>query len=253
MPEGDAVWRTAQRLHRALAGRTLTETDFRVPRFATASLVGDEVTEAVSRGKHLLTRTSGGRTVHTHLQMDGRWQVGAPGKARRRGPWHEIRLVLANKEHEAVGFRLPVVEVLRTPDEASVVGHLGPDLLGPDWDATEAIRRLVAVPDRTIGEALIDQRNLAGIGTIYRAEACFAVGLSPFTSVRDVPDPALLVHTARDQLKDGIAERPSRRRWVYARAGLPCRRCGTPIAAGRLGSAPVDRVVFWCPTCQPGG
>jgi endonuclease VIII len=250
MPEGDAVWLTARRLHGALAGRVLTETDFRVPRFATASLVGDTVTESIARGKHLLTRTSGGMTIHTHLKMDGRWQVGPPGRARRRGPWHEIRLVLSNAEYEAVGFRLPVVEILRTGDEARAVGHLGPDLLGSDWDDAEAVRRLSAQPDRTIGEALLDQRNLAGIGTIYRAETCFAVGVSPFARVRDVPNLAVLTETARRLLTEGIGDRPPRR-WVYRRGGLPCRRCGTLIATGRLGSAPSDRLVNWCPTCQP--
>lgn len=259
MPEGDVVWRTAAHLHEALADRTLVESDFRVPRIATVSLVGQVVTEVVARGKHLLARTSGGHTLHTHLRMDGRWQVGATGQARRRGPWHEIRVVLANADHEAVGFRLPVVELLRTVDEPRTVGHLGPDLLGPDWNEQEAVRRLSADPARTIGEALIDQRNLAGIGTIYRSESCFVAGVSPHRPAGDVADLEALVAIAHRQLAAGAADpRPGTtgdrrgRYWVYGRKGLPCRRCGTVVQATQLGPAAAERIAYWCPRCQPG-
>ena len=138
MPEGDAVWYTARRLHEALAGRALTRSDFRVPRLATADLTGDVVTETVSRGKHLLTRTSGGLTVHTHLRMDGSWRI-RPA-VERMAESHRIRLVLANEAWQAIGYQLGVVELLRTSHEDQVTGHLGPDLLGPDWDCAEAVR-----------------------------------------------------------------------------------------------------------------
>src|SRR5579862_2058445 len=190
MPEGDAVWYTARRLHEALAGRPLTRSDFRVPRLATADLTGDVVTETVSRGKHLLTRTSGGLTVHTHLRMDGSWRV-RPA-AERMAESHRIRLVLANEAWQAIGYQLGVVELLRTSHEDQVTGHLGPDLLGPDWDCDEAVRRLAAEPDRPIGEALLDQRNLAGIGTFYAAEMLFLRGIDPWRASGDVEDlPAL--------------------------------------------------------------
>ena len=162
MPEGDAVWLTARRLHAALAGRVLTRSDFRVPRFATADLSGQTVTETVSRGKHLLTRTDAGITVHTHLRMDGSWRV-RPAAERASGG-HRIRLILANDTWQAVGYLLGVVEILPTAAEERAVGHLGPDLLGQDWDPVEAERRLRADPARPVGEALLDQRNLAGIG-----------------------------------------------------------------------------------------
>src|SRR6266581_6404274 len=152
MPEGDVVWYTARRLHEALAGRVLTRSDFRVPRLATADLSGDVVSETVSRGKHLLTRTKSGLTVHTHLKMDGSWRV-RPAAERLRDS-HRIRLLLANEEWQAVGYQLGVVELIRTSEEPQVTGHLGPDLLGPDWDRDEAVRRLAAEPDRPIGEAL---------------------------------------------------------------------------------------------------
>ena len=158
------VWQTARRLHEALAGRTLTRSDFRVPRLATASLAGDVVTETAARGKHLLTRTRNGLTVHTHLRMDGNWRV-RPAAERVRDS-HQIRLLLANEEWQAIGYQLGVVELIRTSEESRVVGHLGPDLLGPDWDGAEAVRRLTGAPDRPIGEALLDQRNLAGAGLI---------------------------------------------------------------------------------------
>src|SRR5215469_8022271 len=146
MPEGDTVWRTARRLDEALAGQVLTCSDFRVPRFATTDLTGRAVTETVSRGKHLLTRVDGGLTVHTHLRMDGSWRIRPAGGYLPRD--HRIRLVLGNDRRQALGYQLGVVEVLPTRSEARAVGHLGPDLLGPDWDATEAVRRLGADPDR---------------------------------------------------------------------------------------------------------
>jgi endonuclease-8 len=157
MPEGDVVWQTARRLHKALAGRTLTRSDFRVPRLATVDLTGDVVTDSVSRGKHLLTRTQNGLTVHTHLRMEGSWRVQPAAEPVRDN--HRIRLVLANDDWQAIGWQLGVVELIRTSEESQVVGHLGPDLLGPDWNRAEAVRRLNAEPDRPIGEALLDQRN----------------------------------------------------------------------------------------------
>ena len=162
MPEGDVIWSTARRLHEALAGQVLTRSDFRVPKFATVDLREQLVTEVVSRGKHLLVRTSGGLTVHTHLKMDGFWRVRAVRPGVRPVESFKLRLVLANAHWEAAGYLLGVTEVIPTADEDRVVGHLGPDLLGPDWDPALAVRLLARDPDRAIGEALLDQRNLAG-------------------------------------------------------------------------------------------
>jgi DNA-formamidopyrimidine glycosylase len=254
MPEGDVVWYTARRLHEALAGRTLTRSDFRVPRLATVDLTGDVVTETVSRGKHLLTRTGNGLTVHTHLKMDGDWRVRPAAEQIRDS--HRIRLLLANEDWQAVGYQLGVVELIRTSEESRVTGHLGPDLLGPDWDGAEAVRRLGAEPDRPIGEALLDQRNLAGIGNVYKAEVLFLRGLSPWQPVGSVADLGALADLARRLLetnkeRHGHITTGSMRRgeehWVYGRRGRPCRRCGTPIRkAGQE-----DRVTYWCPSCQP--
>jgi endonuclease-8 len=261
MPEGDTVWLAGRRLHDALAGRVLRRTDFRVPRLATVDLSGREVEEVVSRGKHLLTRIEGGVTVHTHFRMDGSWHLYRPGEAWRGGPNHQIRLVLGTEEWLAVGYRLPVVDLVPTAEEHTLVGHLGPDLLGPDWDPDEAVRRLAAQPERELGTALLDQRNLAGIGNLYKAEACFLAGLSPWTAVGQVPDLAGLVGRAHRLLDANKATwhqttTGDRRRgydhWVFERDGRPCLRCGTRILMADQGDAPYARITYWCPACQPG-
>ncbi|TDC46944.1 Fpg/Nei family DNA glycosylase [Jiangella ureilytica] len=259
MPEGDTVWLATRRLHDALAGDTLVRTDFRVPRLATTELSGRSVVESVSRGKHLLTRLSGGLTLHTHLRMDGAWRVFAAGQPWRGGPAFQIRVVLATARREAVGYRLPVVELVRTAEEDTVVGHLGPDLLGADWSADDAVERLARDPARTVGEALLDQRNLAGIGNMYMAELCFLAGVSPYAPVAAVPDLRAIVDDAHRLLHLGIEtrlqsttgdRRPGRQHWVYRRARRPCWRCGTAIRTGSIGAAPQDRIAFWCPRCQ---
>ena len=257
MPEGDVVWYTARRLHEALAGRVLTRSDFRVPRLATADLAGDVVTETVPRGKHLLTRTKSGLTVHTHLKMDGSWRI-RPAAERPRDSYR-IRLVLANEDWQAIGYQLGVVELIRTSEESRITGHLGPDLLGPDWDRAEAVRRLSAQPDRPIGEALLDQRNLAGAGTYFAAEMLFLRGVDPWRSVGDVRDLIALVelgHRLLDANKTRPGHvttgdsRPGQESWVYGRAGRPCRRCGTLIRKGEQGPPGQERLRFWCPACQ---
>src|ERR1700744_1388374 len=129
MPEGDVVWAAARRLHQALAGRPLTRSDFRVPRLATADLTGDVVTETGSAGKHLLTRTEGGLTVHTPLRMDGSWRVRPAAEPMRDS--HRIRLVLANADWRAVGYLLGVVELIRTSEEREACCHPGPGQIGP--------------------------------------------------------------------------------------------------------------------------
>ncbi len=180
MPEGDTVWQTAKRLDTALAGKVLTRSDLRVPKYATADLTGRTVLDVTPRGKHLLTRIEGGLTLHSHLRMDGTWRVYANGRRWSGGGLaHQIRVILGTADLTAVGYRLPVLELLRTPDEDRVVGHLGPDLLGPDWNPELALANLLADPARPLGEALLDQRNLAGIGNIYKSELCFLLGATP--------------------------------------------------------------------------
>jgi endonuclease-8 len=256
VPEVDSVWQTARRLS-ALTSERLTTSDFRVPSLATVDLSGRRVLETVSRGKHLLTRFDGDATLHSHLRMEGRWDVQPLGSSWRR-PAHEARVVLRTEAHEAIGFTV-LVDLVPTSAEGDLVGHLGPDLLGPDWDAEEAVRRLAAAPDVPIGEALLDQRNLAGIGNVYRAELCFITGVDPHTPVAQVPGLPRMVARAHallvanrdrsDRITTGD-RRPGRRLWVYRRRG-PCLRCGTPIEIGELGPEGQERTVWWCPSCQP--
>jgi endonuclease-8 len=285
VPEGDVVWRTAQRLHAALAGRCLTRCELRWPTLATADLSGRPVLEVASAGKHLLLRCgprpdagvaegggTGARpgadpgavplTLHSHLRMEGSWllhRTGTPWHAPR--PEHEVRAVLANPEWTAVGHRLGMLDLVATADEHRLVGHLGPDLLGPGWDPAEAVRRLTARPERPVGEALLDQRVLAGAGTFYTCEALFLRGFTPWTPVADAGDPARLVDLVhrlvfanRDRGVQSTTGdlRPGREQWVHARSGRPCRRCGTGIRVASIGQTPTDRVAFYCPHCQQG-
>ncbi|HWJ82782.1 MAG TPA: DNA-formamidopyrimidine glycosylase family protein [Nocardioides sp.] len=260
MPEGDAVRLTGDRLDRALAGRTLTRTDFRWPSLATVDLAGATVHRTATHGKHLLTRLEhegAALTLHTHLKMEGRWRVVDAGR-RWPAPAHDVRVVLATAQKEAVGFRLGLVELLPTADEQQVVGHLGPDLLGATWDGAEAAQRLTADPDRVLGEALLDQTVVAGMGTIYVAEACFAHGVSPLAPVGTVRDPERLLTRGRQMLQTGVRNsRPvttgDRRDplWIYGRHRQPCRRCGTIVLAGPVGPPGKERTTYWCPRCQP--
>jgi endonuclease-8 len=154
---------------------------------------------------------------------------------------------------------LGVVELLPTREEHRVLGHLGPDVLGPDWDPEEVVRRLGLRPERTIGDALLDQRAMAGPGNVYRSEICFLRGVDPWTPVKDVRDLFGVValtkrlmeanRTTGTQVTTGDT-RPGRSRWVYGRGRRPCLRCGSPIRRGELGDPGEERVVYWCPSCQ---
>jgi endonuclease-8 len=261
MPEGDTVWQTARRLHVALAGKTLTRSDFRVPKYATADLTGRTVLDVTPRGKHLLTRIQGGLTLHSHLKMDGSWKVFASGQRWTGGPSHQIRVILGTADRTAVGYRLPVLELLRTSDEQRVIGHLGPDLLGPDWDPEEALANLLADPARPLGEALLDQRNLAGIGNVYKSELCFLLGVTPWLPAGALPaDRAAKLPQLAKKLLEANRERPVRtttgRRgqdlFVYGRAPRPCLRCHTSIRVAEQGDGSRERPTYWCPNCQTG-
>ncbi|MFD1722252.1 DNA-formamidopyrimidine glycosylase family protein [Amnibacterium endophyticum] len=263
MPEGDTVYRAARNLDTALAGQVLTGCDVRVPRYATVDLTGQTVESVGSRGKHLLLRTEEA-LVHSHLKMEGAWHLYRPG-GRWRRPAFEARIVLDTAPWQAVGFALGVLEVLPRAQEEDVVGYLGPDLLGPDWDAETALANIAAQPERAIGLALLDQRNLAGVGNVYRNELCFLRGVLPTRPVGEVRDLPRMVDLAKRTLeanKNRVERtltgdtRSGKQDWVYGRTGKPCRRCGTRIRGGSLGD-PVrpgqgaqDRETYWCPRCQ---
>lgn len=257
MPEGDTVYRAAKLLAGALDGTTLTRCDVRVPAFATVDLSGETVHETVSRGKHLLIR-AGEYTLHSHLKMEGVWHVYRAG-VRWRRPEFKARAILANEHVTAVGFELGLFEVVRTSAEDSIVGYLGPDLLGPDWNAQLAVSNLRRDPDREIGLALLDQRNLAGLGNVYRAELCFLRGVLPTRPVSEVDDLDRLVALAK-KIIEANKDRSTRTTtgnlrgdtsWVYGRAGRACLRCGTRVEHGELGDTALQlRDTYWCPRCQ---
>lgn len=287
MPEGDAVWRTARRLHQSLAGELLLGSDLRVPALATRDLGGRHTLEVVPRGKHLLHRVEGGLTLHSHLRMDGSWRVlglprvregttaeagddqAAGGEVRRhpatRG--HTVRAVLWTRKQLAVGDSLGMLDLVETAHEDRVVGHLGPDLLDRGFDRELALSNLTRDPAVPVGQALLDQRNLAGIGTIYATEPLFEHRLSPWTPVGwcSPAEVGALVGTARLWMvrscrlgpvpRGGIAAPadgwlPWRYR-VFGREGRPCPRCGTTLRADPIGQQPRQRMITHCPTCQP--
>jgi endonuclease-8 len=192
--------------------------------------------------------------------MEGSWHLYKPGTGWRR-PAHEARVVLRTATHDAIGFSV-LIDVVPTAEEHRLVGHLGPDLLGPDWDQDEAVRRIAASLDVPIGQALLDQRNLAGLGNVYKSEALFLSGLDPARPVREVPDLRKLValgHRLINANRDRATRattgdlRRGRQYWVYGRAGQPCRRCGTRIVSAEQGDQGVERITYWCPSCQPRG
>ena len=261
MPEGDSVWKAATRMREQLVGRTVVRSDFRVPQHATADLSGRQVTAFDAYGKHMLTRFSGGLTLHTHFEMDGAWQVVGPGKVLPRTFDDEIRLVLQTDGPTAYALRMPVLELLETADEDRVVGHLGPDVLGPTWDEDVAVTNLLRDPERPLVEALLDQKNLAGIGNLWAVETCYLRGHAPWTPVREV-DLRAVVRLARRMMQHSLEHpgqittgdtRRGQTHWVYGRTERPCRRCGTPVMfRDSITGQPYARETWWCPSCQPG-
>jgi endonuclease-8 len=255
MPEGDTVFRAAARLRPLLLGKTLTRTDFRVPRHATVDLTGRRVDAVTTYGKHLFFHV-GPVSIHTHLKMEGEWRSYPPGRRWDR-PGHTARLILATDDVEVVGFSLGALDVIALADEHTLIDHLGPDLLGPGWDADDAVARLRARPDRPIGLALLDQRNLAGIGNIYRSEVCYLRRVNPTTPVRDIDNLPALVDEAHRVLTRA-AHQPPWRPLAYGRARRPCRRCGAGIVVHLLADPDTptrererERGVYFCPRCQP--
>jgi endonuclease-8 len=260
VPEGDTVWLTAHRLNQALQARTVDRFELRIAELATIDLTGSVVTRAFAHGKHLLIRFDRGFTLHSHLRMDGAWHLSRPGARSGPLPDHMIRAIIGNGEWTATGYRIHDVRLVPAAEEADLTRHLGPDLLGPDWDPLEAVARLAAQPHRTVAEGLLDQRILAGIGNLYKSEILFIERVHPWSPIGDVADLTRIVTTAHrllrlnrdhpEQSTTGSTVR-GRQHWVYLRAGESCLRCRTPIAYALQGTAPRMRATYWCPTCQP--
>jgi endonuclease-8 len=266
VPEGDTIFRTATVLRRALVGgvvrRALAQPRpglARVPRLD--GLVGRRVEAVESRGKHLLIGFSGGDWLRTHMRMKGSWHRYRPGEPWRL-PLARACCVLETDSAVAVCFDAPVVELLTNSELSrhSGLSALGPDLLAEAPDLQEAAQRLRGRASMALGEALLDQRALAGIGNVVKSEACFMQRLNPWAPVAAYSDAdlAAVIERARALLVAGAGggrrvttgrRWPGESLWVYGRSGRPCRRCGTLIQSRRQGEQ--ARTTYWCPSCQP--
>lgn len=273
MPEGDTIFRTAQALHRHLAGRIVTRFESVYPALTRIDddrpIAGRTVEGVTSRGKHILMTFSGDLVLHTHMRMNGSWHGYPPGAAWRL-PARDMRVLVATKEFVAVGFNVPVAELLtaRELTRHEALRELGPDLLDESFDAGAAMARARAQPAASpAADILLNQRVVAGIGNELKSEVLFVAGVYPFAPLSALADADLarMLGIGRDLLRANTNVRgrlaPSRGRrtrdslgrdgalWVYGRGGKPCRKCGTPIQAKKTG---IDaRVTYWCPRCQP--
>ena len=266
MPEGDTIFRTAEVLRAALVGRSITDARAqprpglrRVPDLSV--LIGATVTSVDARGKHLLIGFDNGLSLRTHLRMSGSWHRYRPNEPWRR-PMRQASAILSTPESVAVAFNTPVVELLTDAGlrRSTPLSALGPDLLGREFDADEALRRLRERDEQELGNALLDQRAVAGIGNVYKSEVAFLERLDPWDAVAAFNDDELraVLATSRRLLQantrggarvtTGSGAR-GEALWVYGRGGRPCRRCGALIRQGRQGE--LARLTFWCPRCQP--
>ena len=275
MPEGDTIFRAARTLNQALGGKVVTRFETALAQLARvdvdAPLKGRTVTSVTARGKHMLMAFSGDLVLRTHMRMNGSWHIYRPAERWQRSR-SAMRMVVETADFVAVGFDVPVADFFtgRALEREDSLRLLGPDLLRDDFDATEAARRLRERGGSEVGDALLNQRVLAGIGNVFKSEVCFACGVSPFTLVHTVSDAQIqaLLQTAKKYLRANVADGagdeiltytgmrrttgrsdPSERLWVYGRSGQPCRKCGARILFKKQG---IDaRVTYWCPKCQP--
>jgi endonuclease VIII len=270
MPEGDTIFRSARAQRAALAGREILAVQTTVAQIRALGpqrLVGQTVAAVEPRGKHLLHWFApSDLALHTHMMMSGSWHLYGPGE-RWRKPRGLAKVVIEVPDAVAVCFSAPVCELLsRTQVERHPsIARLGPDALDVDTDLAEARRRLDALGALAIGEALLDQSVLAGVGNVYKVEVLFIHGVDPWTKVADVPPEqrAALLATAEELLKSNVAHgTPARittgasprggpRLHIYGKARRPCPRCATPIRIARLGEQ--ARITYWCPRCQGPG
>ena len=268
MPEGDAIYRTARTLHRALSGATVSRFESVLPALTRADIAGRRVERVEARGKHVLMRLSGDLVLRTHMRMNGSWHLYRPGERWRRAR-RDMRIVVATDAFEAVAFTVPVAEWLdpRAETRQADLRLMGPDLLGEAFDEDEAVGRIRGRGSEPIADVLLNQRVVAGIGNVYKSEVLFVCRVDPFSPIGAIADERLreVLRTARTlmlanvtTLGGGITTYigfrrargggESERRYVYGRARRPCRRCGTPIGVRAQGSH--ARLTYWCPRCQ---
>lgn len=273
MPEGDTIFRAARTLDRALAGKPVVRFESMLPALTRIHedhpLTGRTIERVASQGKHVLMRFSGGLVLRTHMRMNGSWHIYRPGERWQRAR-RDMRIVVATADFEAVGFNIPVAEFIAERDVAKhdELRRLGPDLLADGFDAAEAVARIHARPTEEIGDVLLNQRVLAGIGNVYKSEVLFACGVNPFAGAGtlDAATARKLVDTAQKFLRVNVSaslapmttyqgmrrttgrDDPRERLWVYGRARRPCRRCGALVLVRAQGRD--ARLTYWCPTCQ---
>ena len=236
MPEGDTIFRIARTLNEALAGKTVTRFETVLPRLERGALKGRTIQRVVSSGKNLIIEFSGDLVLRTHLRMNGSWHLYRAGERwqKRRD---DMRLVIATEDFEAVGFNIPIAEFGEVPPH-------GPDILGESFDIDDAARRFEEHAGEEIGNVVLNQRVIAGIGNIWKSETLFVCGINPFKKAGECDVP-LILRKARALLQRSTRERP---RWsVYERGGQPCRKCGTAIVRRQQNL----RSTYWCPKCQP--
>jgi endonuclease-8 len=276
VPEGDTIFRSARALGRALGGRVITGFRSTYPRLTRfhddTPLTGQTVDRVESRGKWLLMQFSGGGTLATHMLMSGSWHIYRPGE-----PWQKprsaARIVLENADYHAIGFNVPVAEMHTAESlrrDARFPQHAN-DLLNAEFDAEAALQRVLAHPDEEIGDVLLHQRVMAGVGNVFKSEACFVAGIHPFAKVGQLTSAEVqrVIRVAWRQLASNVMEDssdtivtwrgagrrtthrsdPTESLWVYGRNGEPCRKCGARIRRRIQGFD--ARVTFWCPECQP--
>lgn len=255
MPEGDTIFRTAAVLQRALAGKVVTRFETVLAKLAAIddqeAIAGRTIERVSAVGKHLIIHFSGDLNLRTHMRMNGSWHIYRPGE-RWQAPRRDMRVVIATDDFVAVGFSIPVAEFLsaRSLERHDDLRRLGPDFLGAVFDAAEAKRRMREHPSEEIGNVMLNQQVAAGAGNIYKSEGLFVAGVHPFLRVSQLDDEALnrILDATRTLLKQAAASTTRVRRWVYERAGDPCRKCGTPIEVRKQG--PDVRGTYWCPKCQ---
>jgi len=257
VPEGDTIHYAAKRIRPLLAGHVPDEVTTPHPRLRAdrwpERLAGRAVTSVDAHGKHLFLRFEGDLTIHSHLRMTGSWGTYARGQRWRRSP-RRAWLVLRRGDGEAVQFDGPVLELLteaRTRFDRRIAG-LGPDILAPEFDEPEFLRRLRRDdPTRPIGDALLDQRTVAGIGNLWKVEGCFMAGLDPWRPASAVSDAEALavVRAVRPKMQQSASDgMQDRHRVIYGRAARPCPRCGGRIR--QRGQWDDNRPTYWCEGCQ---
>lgn len=275
MPEGDTIFRAARTLHRALAGEKVTVFESVLPKLERVeidtSVTGRTIEKVEAQGKWLLTYFSGDLILLTHMLMSGSWHIYRPGEKWKR-PKEDMRILIGTGKILAIAFRVPIAEFHSADSlrRRRVFNQLGPSALAEEYNDAEILRRLRSEPQKPVGEALLAQSLISGIGNVFKSEICFACGVNPFRTVGtlSINELSCLASTARKFLLANVTEtsgdqivtytgmrrttgRSDREEnlWVYKRRGEPCRRCGCAIESRKQG---LDaRTTFWCPVCQP--